>query len=825
MKKNFFSILIAAMMLASCVEDTPMDLPHVDENLVSFSVDDMTVTVQTKATEVTATTLSSSGFRVSATTGAAGSEAAVWTNIAFAKSGTTWTGNKYWPASNPSYHFYASNATLTHTAAGATVAATSATDVVCAYMPSPTYKVANALTFEHIFARIGNVVVTQVPGYTISGISLYVTPKTGGTYNIRTGAGHSDGTGWSGLTTGSSTRIANAGGTNSNDLYLVPGDYELTCSWTSTDVGGNSVTHTNVRGMVPIVGGKVNIINVALGGDVMFGIDVNEFEPYAWGEDLEPLTFEAIESGSILWKTSDASFVRTIEYSKDNGNTWTELVSTTAGAAISVSAGDKVLIRGNNAAYSDGTNYCSFGGTSRYYVYGNITSLLMPGFRNYLQGYVFYYLFKGNNYLNSHPNKKILLPSKSLALYCYAYMFQGCTSMTAAPALPATMLANYCYQYMFQNCSSLTAAPALPAATLTNYCYAYMFQGCTSMTAAPVLPATTLANYCYCQMFQGCSSLTAAPVLPATTLANYCYAYMFQGCSSLTAAPALPAETLMSYCYNHMFQNCISLTAAPALPATTLAISCYSNMFQGCSSLTAAPALPATTLASSCYSNMFQNCISLTAAPALPATTLMNNCYGYMFYGCTSLTAAPALPATTLAGTCYGNMFQNCTSLTAAPNLPATTLYPYSYYGMFQGCTSLTTAPTISATKLNQNCCSNMFYGCTSLTTAPALPATTLAYSCYSQMFYGCTSLTTAPVLPATDLTSGGNCYGYMFYGCTSLNYIKALFTTTPTGSYTQSWVANVAASGTFVKNSAATWNVTGVNGVPTGWTVQTVTP
>ena len=28
--------------------------------------------------------------------------------------------------------------------------------------------------------------------------------------------------------------------------------------------------------------------------------------------------------------------------------------------------------------------------------------------------------------------------------------------------------------------------------------------------------------------------------------------------------------------------------------------------------------------------------------------------------------------------------------------------------------------------------------------------------------------------------------------------------------------------TGTFVKNSAATWNVTGVNGIPSGWTITT---
>jgi hypothetical protein len=62
-----------------------------------------------------------------------------------------------------------------------------------------------------------------------------------------------------------------------------------------------------------------------------------------------------------------------------------------------------------------------------------------------------------------------------------------------------------------------------------------------------------------------------------------------------------------------------------------------------------------------------------------------------------------------------------------------------------------------------------------------------------------------------------------MFAGCTSLNYIKAMFTTTPSTTYTNNWVSGVASTGTFVKNSAATWNVTGTSGIPTGWTVQTV--
>ena len=142
------------------------------------------------------------------------------------------------------------------------------------------------------------------------------------------------------------------------------------------------------------------------------------------------------------------------------------------------------------------------------------------------------------------------------------------------------------------------------------------------------------------------------------------------------------------------------------------------------------------------------------------------------------------------------------------------------FFQLFNG-TEVVDASNLAlpATILSEDCYTSMFEHCTSLTTAPELPATTLAGYCYYSMFSDCTSLTTAPELPVTTLTEG--CYGYMFYGCSNLNYIKAMFTTTPSNTYTSNWVQGVAATGTFVKSTAASWNVTGANGIPTGWTVQ----
>ena len=159
-----------------------------------------------------------------------------------------------------------------------------------------------------------------------------------------------------------------------------------------------------------------------------------------------------------------------------------------------------------------------------------------------------------------------------------------------------------------------------------------------------------------------------------------------------------------------------------------------------------------------------------------------------------------------------GDNFANLTTLSTS----------HAFYRLFYYATNLVDAKNLilPATTLTNSCYREMFRGCTSLTTAPALPATTLTSQCYDSMFQACTSLTTAPVLPATTLETA--CYSGMFYGCTSLNYIKAMFTTTPSTSYTNNWVFKVVNTGTFVKNVNATWNVSGYDGVPSGWTIET---
>lgn len=288
---------------------------------------------------------------------------------------------------------------------------------------------------------------------------------------------------------------------------------------------------------------------------------------------------------------------------------------------------------------------------------------------------------------------------------------------------------------------------------------------------------------CFCSLFSFWDiagdttqhGLRTAPILPATNLTPYCYSSMFSGHNVLTTPPTFyfTDDIAPRYCFFRMFYKCTSLLAVPNLHAHTMSDNCYGQMFYNCSSLTKIP------------------------QTLLPATTLADSCYQYMFAGCTSLLNVPNLPATTLAGSCYQYMFQNCKSLTSLPIglLESKNIPGYAYKGMFENCTSLVNVP------------------------ASLLPATTLSDYCYSRMFYNCVSLTTAPELPATTLVN--RCYSEMFRRASTLNYVKCLATSHNNDNDTYYWLSDVAQLGTFVKKSGSTIWSTGVDGIPSGWTVQ----
>ena len=144
---------------------------------------------------------------------------------------------------------------------------------------------------------------------------------------------------------------------------------------------------------------------------------------------------------------------------------------------------------------------------------------------------------------------------------------------------------DYCFARLFEGCSSLVTAPMLPAKVLKPSCYRDMFAKCTALTTAPKFRAETLAESCCFEMFDDCKGLVNVSDFPDIELADFCFNTMFKGCKALTTAPSLPSKKLAKACYSNMFKNCTSLEHAPDLPAVMLEESCYTRMFEGCSKL------------------------------------------------------------------------------------------------------------------------------------------------------------------------------------------------------------------------------------------------
>ena len=471
-------------------------------------------------------------------------------------------------------------------------------------------------------------------------------------------------------------------------------------------------------------------------------------------------------------------------------------------------------------------------------------------------------MFEGCVSLTTAPE----LPATKLETSCYYGMFERCTSLTTAPDLPATTLTKQCYYNMFKSCTSLTTAPALPATTLGEECYWNMFYGCTSLTQSPTLPATTLQSSCYSGMFKDCTSLTQAPELPATTLVTSCYQQMFYGCSKLNYVKAMFID-IADFSVEHWLNN-----VSPTGTFIKSKDATWTNEQAGIPTgwtvqveggVTPEPEPERDYL---CFTStgdstvaMKQNGTPNTSANKviqyklnngqwqtwdLSAVTLADGDKMYLksddeipisestevfkqFTMTGSIAASGNIMSLlnfsdTLTNNAFCILFDHCASLTTAPELPATTLGEICYFRMFNACTSLTTAPELPATTLANDCYNSMFMRCESLVTVPALPATTLAARCYTQMFMSCKSLVQAPELPATTLEM--YCYSNMFQGCLKLNYVKAMFTDISNSGYLSGWLSGVSTTGTFVKNSAATWDNTAAE-IPSGWTVQTTSP
>lgn len=198
-----------------------------------------------------------------------------------------------------------------------------------------------------------------------------------------------------------------------------------------------------------------------------------------------------------------------------------------------------------------------------------------------------------------------------------------------------------------------------------------------------------------------------------------------------------------------------------------------------------------------CYYSTFQECTSLKfPMKSLPALSPKMMAYTSMFQE-SGIVETPEILAEEVEASTFKMTFYNCKSLTkCTSSLKPKLLYSSSYNQMFKGCTSLIEAPKIQAT--HHDASGNYHMG---------------------QMFSGCTSLTSSPSLEIQTLGKQG--YYQLFYGCKNLNEIKMLATDVSATGCLSSWVNGVASFGTFIKSSTATWDINGVDGIPSGWIIK----
>lgn len=269
MKKiNFLFAAVAAVLSISCNKDIKMVVSgsEMANAPISFKISGMDVDISTKVDAVT----SLESFNVIASTGSAGAESMNWSTVA-TRSGDSYITNRYWPYSDPGYHFYASNTAMTFNAAGPVVGVDGTVDVVCAHSNNPVFNVPTILNFHHVMSRLGSVTVNHTTGYSLTGLSITLNNvRTTGTYNIRTNA-------WTDMNLVQTQSVQEG----ANDLYVVPGQYNLSVGFTLVkgDYSGTFSGNANIDFTVE----KVCNITIDITKDpavaISFGVSMTPWEP------------------------------------------------------------------------------------------------------------------------------------------------------------------------------------------------------------------------------------------------------------------------------------------------------------------------------------------------------------------------------------------------------------------------------------------------------------------------------------------------------------------------------------------------------------------
>ena len=345
----WLSIFILGLF-SSCRQEELFSDINVDNIRLGLSDIEIVFTPQIQSgLETKADVVNLSNFNVVCVTGASGSESFKWSIT-----DTDGHTGKYWPSSNPGYKFYGCNAPMTFNASGCLVSALNSLDVVVCYKSNPSYGTANSLQFNHIFGKIGDVQIIPETGFVssdITEVNIRITPKTGGTYNIRTGS-------WSNISTGNSTIISPSNpGTRQNDLYLVPGEYLVSGSWYSKGKPFEG------SGNIVVSQGEQLFLNITLGGAMTISVNA---ESIIWSQNArvpDSFDFSLIQGKRVV---SVSSGGKKVEFSKGNlqaiiGASPTNYIATASSWKLAEHQYDMIGNTAGNNSFAVGSTVDLFG--------------------------------------------------------------------------------------------------------------------------------------------------------------------------------------------------------------------------------------------------------------------------------------------------------------------------------------------------------------------------------------------------------------------------------------------------------------------------------
>lgn len=234
-----------------------------DEFVLEVDGSGLSLSVDSKASAITSMP---SSLYWCATTGTSGSSDALKyaPTRSAVSSGRISTG-KYQTAAPASYNWYVSNASMSIASGGPTVSVTSTDSDYLAGCAKASVSATPEVGLRHILARSGTLTFNTQSDYAVSGVSWVISRSssgTSGTYNIATDS-------W----TPAPASMSPVSLTGSSDLYLLPGEYTVTITYT---LSRENYSETFTRsGSVTLLQGMVNDLTATANGGAAVVIAVS----------------------------------------------------------------------------------------------------------------------------------------------------------------------------------------------------------------------------------------------------------------------------------------------------------------------------------------------------------------------------------------------------------------------------------------------------------------------------------------------------------------------------------------------------------------------